>query len=446
MRPRILLLILLIISIAFPAMAQTMVIDIDQAMELALENNKQLKMLKVDNDYANLQVKEAYSGAMPVVSAVGNYSRNFIIPEMVTDFVMTDSAGSSIPMSLRMAMGRENNFYGGITLHQPLWIAGKIGIAIKIAKIYRQISETGVEKGEKDLRLQVTQAFYGALLGKEYKRLTKDAEKQIESHLKDARAIYAEGLVSEYDLLRAEVELANFHPQVTAAVEAHKMALEGLRIVLGLAPDTEFEPAGELSEITPNDIELEEAVSAAKDSRADFRQLSLQKQMLDQLLMIEQRNLYWPSFFLSLSYTQQAQEDNFAFDDYFWGDGLAAAVSVSVPLFDGFKTKSRIQMAQINLKKSLLMNSQLEDGVRFEIISSMSRLNEARDKLSASRKAVQQAGKGYAIAEVRYQEGISTQVELLDARLAQTQAQTTELAARYDLILANASLRNAMGQ
>lgn len=446
MRPRILLLILLIISIAFPAMAQTMVIDIDQAMELALENNKQLKMLKVDNDYANLQVKEAYSGAMPVVSAVGNYSRNFIIPEMVTDFVMTDSAGSSIPMSLRMAMGRENNFYGGITLDQPLWIAGKIGIAIKIAKIYRQISETGVEKGEKDLRLQVTQAFYGALLGKEYKRLTKDAEKQIESHLKDARAIYAEGLVSEYDLLRAEVELANFHPQVTAAVEAHKMALEGLRIVLGLAPDTEFEPAGELSEITPNDIELEEAVSAAKDSRADFRQLSLQKQMLDQLLMIEQRNLYWPSFFLSLSYTQQAQEDNFAFDDYFWGDGLAAAVSVSVPLFDGFKTKSRIQMAQINLKKSLLMNSQLEDGVRFEIISSMSRLNEARDKLSASRKAVQQAGKGYAIAEVRYQEGISTQVELLDARLAQTQAQTTELAARYDLILANASLRNAMGQ
>lgn len=441
MRPRLIVLIILIISIALPALAQTMVIDFDKAIDLALQNNQQLKMLKADQEYADLQVKEAYSGAMPVVSAVGSYSRNLVIPMIEGDFVVGGQT-----TTFKMPQGRENNYYGAIQLDQPLWIAGKIGIAVKIAKIYRQISAAGVEKGGKDLRLQVTQAFYGALMGKEFLKLSTDAENQIQAHLKDARAMYAEGLVSEYDLLRAEVELANFHPQVTAAQEACKMALEGLRIVLGLAPDAEFELSGELSEITPAGIELDEAVSAARELRSDFRQLGLQRQMLDHLVKIEERNLYWPSFFLSLSYTRMAQEKDFSYGDYFWSDGLTAGFSVAVPLFDGFKTKSRIQMAKINLKKNLLMNSQLEDGVRFEIISAMSRLNEARDKLSASRQAVQQAGKGYAIAEVRYQEGISTQVELLDARLAQTQAQTTELAARYDLILANASLRNAMGK
>jgi outer membrane protein TolC len=73
------------------------------------------------------------------------------------------------------------------------------------------------------------------------------------------------------------------------------------------------------------------------------------------------------------------------------------------------------------------------------------KLEEASEKLQASQQAVQQAEKGYSIAEVRYQSGISTQVELLDARLSGTQAQISELSARYDLIVAKASLERAIG-
>jgi len=102
-------------------------------------------------------------------------------------------------------------------------------------------------------------------------------------------------------------------------------------------------------------------------------------------------------------------------------------------------------MAKVDLKKNELMMMQAKDGVRLEIKSALSNLYEAQDKLTASHKAAAQADKGYAIAEVRYQEGLSTQVELLDARLAQTQAQTSLLAAKFDLILANAELKKAMG-
>jgi outer membrane protein TolC len=167
--------------------------------------------------------------------------------------------------------------------------------------------------------------------------------------------------------------------------------------------------------------------------------------MLKSVLKVEKRNQYWPSFYLSVNYQQQAQENNFEFDKYFWGEGLSAGISVVIPLFDGFKTHSRVQMAKVELKKFELTRGQVEDGIRMEVKTSAWKLNEAWDKLQASRKSVEQAEKGYAIAEVRYQNGISTQVELLDARLAETQAKISELSARYDLIVAKASLERAKG-
>jgi outer membrane protein TolC len=420
--------------------AEVKKIDFQQAWELAQQYNKSLQTLREQDKYAKLQVKEAYSYAYPVVTATGSYSRYLLIPEIRNDFTMNGEK-----MTFQMALGRENNFYGGVSLQQPLWIAGKIGIGVKVAKIYRQITEYGLAQGEADLRLQVTQAFYGALLAKEYHQLTRDTEKQISAHVQNVTAMFEQGVVSEYDKLRAEVELSNFHPQVTSAEDANKIAMEAVRIVLGLKPEEEFELVGEMKDIEPSQVDLNQSISEALQKRNDLKQLGLQGEMLKSVLKVEKRNQYWPSFYLSVNYQQQAQENNFEFDKYFWGEGLSAGISVVIPLFDGFKTHSRVQMAKVELKKFELTRGQVEDGIRMEVKTSAWKLNEAWDKLQASRKSVEQAEKGYAIAEVRYQNGISTQVELLDARLAETQAKISELSARYDLIVAKASLERAKG-
>ena len=423
-----------------PALA-VLQIDFQTAMELALKNNRGLKMLKTDGQYADLQVKEAYSAAYPMVNAIGSYSRNIIIPEMESDFVMNGE-----PMSFRMAMGRENNYFGMIELQQPLWIAGKIGLGVKIAKIYRQIADYGIDQGESDLKMLLTRAYYTALLAEEMYHLTVETESQISNHLKNAEAMYEEGVVSEYDKLRAEVELANFQPQVTGAEEGWKMAREALRIVIGLDPDEEFELTGKLEEEIPGEMEIDWAVAQALQNRADYKQLALQGDMFKHILRVEKRNQYWPNFFLSVGYQLQAQEGDFDFNDYFWGEGLSTGISVSIPLFDGFKTKNRIQMAKVNLKRQAIITSQVEEGIRMEVKTAVWQLEQAVDKLTASRQAVMQAEKGYAIAEVRYESGISTQVELLDVRLAQTQAQIGELSAKFDIIMAKAALERAMGR
>ena len=172
-------------------------IDIDKAMELARERNRTLELLKMERKIADLQVKEAYSAALPTVNAVGSYSQYLKIPmiRVETSFGTFD-----------FPQGHTHNYYGSLKLEQPLWLAGKVGIALKIAKIYREISELGVAQGESDLKMQVTQAFYGAILAREYYDLTVATEAQIAKHFQDVEAMCEQGLASEFDRLRAEVE------------------------------------------------------------------------------------------------------------------------------------------------------------------------------------------------------------------------------------------------
>jgi len=419
----------------------TMKIDFQKAMELAEENNRNLQLLRMDNKTADLQVKEAYSAALPVITAMGSYYYNFIIPELRTKFTMNGE-----DVEFVMALEKVHNYYAAIDLKQPLWLAGKVGIGLRIAKIYREISELGVKQGESDLKLAVTQAFYGALVTDDFVELMNETMSQIQKHLANVKAMHEQGVIAEYDVLRAEVELANFEPQLTEAEEAHKLAIEGLRITLGLEPDTEFELVGEINDFVFEEVEMDEAVKYALMNRSDFKQLNSQKKMLDQLLKLEKRNQFWPNLFLTANLKRQAQEDDLEFDNYFWGDGLSAGVSIQIPLFDGFKTRSRIQQAKINLKKNEIMIDQVEDGIRMEVKTAVWDLQKAYEKLQSSRKAVQQAEKGYSIAEVRYASGISTQIELLDARLVNTQSSVNELYALFDLISAKAAYDRALGR
>jgi outer membrane protein TolC len=415
-------------------------IDFQKAMEMAMERNHSLKLLQNEKKMADLQVKEAYSAALPVVNAVGSYSQYLKIP---TQKSVINFGGA--PVTMKIQMGMNHNYYGALTLDQPIWVAGKVGIGLKIAKIYREIAETGVAMGESDLKMQVTQAFYGAILAEEYYQLSLDTEKQLKSHLDNVNSMFGQGMTSEFDRLRAEVELANFRPQVLSADEMRKTSLEGLRIVLGIEPDTDIELAGNLISVEQKEADIENSVKTALENRPDMKQIGLRKGMLKQMLKLETRNQYWPNLFFNMEYVRQAQEKNLSYNDYFWSEGLSAGVSLQIPLFDGFKTSAKIQQAKVNLRSHELVTAQAVDGVVLEVKTACWKLDEALENLNAAKKAVEQAKKGYAIAEVRYSNGVSTQVELLDARLAETQAKIGELNARYDIIAAKAALDRALG-
>jgi len=168
--------------------------------------------------------------------------------------------------------------------------------------------------------------------------------------------------------------------------------------------------------------------------------------MLRKLLKIEKHGIYWPNLFLVGGYSASAQEPDYQWEDYYWMEGLYAGLSLSIPLFDGFKAKHRVQQVQVDIKTLQLQKELFTRAINLELIQAQSKMEEASKNVQAQMEGRQLAQKGLSIAEVRYESGLATQLEVMDAQIALNQARTNELTARFEAITARAELDKVLGR
>ncbi|MFH1734844.1 MAG: TolC family protein [bacterium] len=435
-------LFLCLLSAGIPLIqAQVLDLSFDDAWELASSDNPQVKLAQLNLEKADGQIGEAYASAMPVITANGYYQRSFIIPEMIVEMPPEFGGGTS-----KLQFEQDNLFNGSIELSQPLYAAGKVGLALKIAKLYRQVTEEQLTQTKTELKLLITQLYFGAVVAADWELVARETYDQMAAHLEKVEDMYREGIVSEYDLIRSQVQVSNFYPQVINAQTTHKVAFEVLAIALNIPSDQQLNLTDDLTEFQSRSSEMDNTLGIALASRSELKQIDLQRQMLDKLLTIERHGIWWPNISLVGGYSRSAQEPDFKIDDYYWTESLYGGISVSIPLFDGFKAKHRAQQVRVDLKTLDLQRDQVMRGINLEIIEAEDRREQALSNVTAQTEGVSLAEKGKKIAEVRYENGLATQLEVLDAQIALNQAKTNELAARYEAITAAAALDKALGR
>lgn len=412
-------------------------LSFQEAWELAQKGNAQIQSAQVQLEKAEAQIGEAWSGALPSLTAVGYYQRNFVIPEMVAEF-----GGQT----MRIRLTQENLLNGAIELTQPLYAAGRVGLALQIAKLYHQNAEEQIAVSRAQTKVDVTRLYFGSVLAQEWEKVAAQTYAQMQDHLKQVEAMNREGLVSEYDLIRSRVQVSNFYPQVVNSQSAMKTASEALNIVLGLPKNQELELTDGLATFNPDVPGEDDLYGLAMQGRGEIRQLGLQDGMLRKLKTIEAHGVWWPNLALVGGYSLQAQEPDFDLNNYYWSENLYGGLALTIPLFDGFKASHRVQQVKADMKMLGLQREQLEKAINLEIIQAKSKLDEAQKNVEAQVEGVDLARKGLQIAETRYANGLATQLEVMDAQVALNQAQMNELNARYELITANAELQKAIGR
>jgi outer membrane protein len=413
----------------------------NDAWQLALQQNRTLLGSREDITKAHAQVREAYGAAMPSISATGLYARNFELPVFFTK--ITDETGHS--SLLRFEMGLENTYSGELALTQPIYVAGKIGLALRIAKSYLQLSKTGEKQTLEDLRLGLAQGYYGTMLAAELVGVQRQALEQARKHRDRTQLLFQQGTVSEYDKIRAEVGAANWEPVVLEAENNYRQALLQLQLLLGLSDADSVELVGAFDSSRTPPEPLDEAVQRALMQRPELEAVGHQRMIQRRLLAIERRNLYWPSLYGSANVTWQAQAEDFRFNNYDWIRSTAAGVALTIPLFNGFATPARIQQVQSDLRHLDYQEADLRQAVHNQVESAYNELNRALKALEVQEQNLAQAEKGYAIAEVRYDSGLSTQLELLDAELQVNMARANRVHALYDLTVARFAFARAVG-
>jgi len=437
--------LLLMIMSALPVYAQVagtpMVITLDSALEIAAKQNRDIQVADQDRLKADAQIAEARSGAFPQLNVSGVYTRNIKNAVM---FVPPNSIINPTDKTMTLEFGSANAYAATATLNQPLF-NWRVGVAMDIATTYSDYAQRAYQATQENVALQTKKAFYTVLLARELVRANREGLDVVRANLENVRTQFKNGTAAEFDLLRAEVQVANTEPLSIAAENSLQLAKNNLKNVLALPLDQEIDVRGDL---TYQDIQpevLDQRGREAVATNSSIAQLALQESILKKNISVE-RAAHYPTLDLTGSYMWQSQDNTFIFKNYLWANSFNVGLKLSFPLFDGFRASARTEQATIDHQRIVTTRQKAEEGLRLQVQSFELRMAEAKKRIEGQAKYLSQAQKAVQIAQTRFKSGVGTQLELMDTQVAMTRTQTNHATAIYDFLVARAEWENAVGQ
>jgi outer membrane protein TolC len=407
-------------------------LTIDEAVQLALQRNEDFLVVLTELEKADADVKNAVAGALPHLDFDGRLQRNHEIPTMVF-------GGETFKL------GTNNNLNFSLTLTQPIYLGGKVFSAVKIARIYRKYISEMVRESEIEVVFGVRQAFLGAILSQDYVAVYRDAVATAELNLEMVSKMAAQGVVSDYEVLRAEVEAANLRPQLTQAENRAVMALDELRDLIGMESGDEFALIYQFDPLVAQESFNLAGLQKSATSHRPLLQEQAYYEELRQKAIGVAKSGYRPNISLSsgLNWTYQDDDLDIGLRDF--TRSWATTLFISMPLFDGFATSAEVKKARLDHHASQLQAKQANDRVEIEVRSAHLQFQEATERLQAQTKTVEQAEEGLRISRLRYESGVGTQLEVLSAESALTQAKTNFVQATHDAALGVYRLQRVTG-
>jgi len=448
--------IILIIGVTSLVFSQEkMVLDLEQSIALALQNNPEIQIAEKEVAKAKAGVGEAYATLMPSLDASSSFSHawalqrnvipNFLKPMLAPLAPMIPEL-ALMPDYVEMVFGLENTFRYSLSLTQPLFLGGAGIAGVKMARSGFQASEHQLESKKQNLIYQTSDAFYACLLTQELIQVQEQALRQAQANLNIVLTKYDVGTASGLDKMRAEVEVANLKPVLIGVRNNHRSTLTRLRMVLGLADGAIVEVKGIL-DFTPDgfgDQSLEDLLSQAYLNRAELAALTSQKRIASGGVAMA-RSQFLPKLFFQTDYSFLAMRNDLKFTQDDFNKGFTSAVSLQIPLFHGFRSHRQYRKAKLDLNIVQDSEKSLRDGITAEVEISYNTFNEAREKHQAATESVSMAEEALRLANLMYEEGASTQLDVLSSQLALTRARLNHISSLYEYQKARYALRRSTG-
>lgn len=431
-----LILALACLSTAADAQQSPLHLTLEGSLNLALERNENLQMARRDLDKARQQIREARAGALPQVDLSANYTHNWQLPTFVFE----------TPLGVQeVEIGTPNELIGTLSLRQPLYTSGKVGAALAVARLFKAYAAEQLRAARQAVTRSVDIAFYDLLLARELIRVSDQAQVRSRANLERAESLWRGGRTSSYDLLRAKVQVAQVRPDSIRARSARKLAEIAFKNLLGIPLDHPVDVDGDFQRDTALDLRTLDSLLALGATRSpQLRQANLQIEMLAQGVKIA-RSAARPSLELSTVGQAQWQSEEISLWNEEMRRSLNTGLSLKIPLFDGFRTGARTAQARQDREKGLLGAAQLQRLIELQIHQAWLELQAAGPRLDAQLLLLEQAEAGLELAGSRYARGFGTQLEIIDAQLLQTRAQTELAQARRDRAVALVQLETAVG-
>jgi hydrophobic/amphiphilic exporter-1 (mainly G- bacteria), HAE1 family len=412
-----------------------LVLTIDSALRIAADQNESLKVDRERVSEMRSRVSEASAAFLPSLNL------NFLYTPAQRFPMIRIPAGIFGPneMTFSAAFTRQNIMR--LDLVQPIYAGGRLRTNQRIATDQLRETELELERARQALRLEVVQTFYAALMSEQGVKVANEGVRLAENHLALAKIRFDAGTAAKLDVLRGEVELARARATQIQARTAQDTASKTLRTVLSLPVGAAVRVDGTLDQAP--DIPDRAELLGALPSRPDIAAVHAQRRMAEGAVTMANGEMK-PT--LAFSANLQYQEDGFSSLWNGQSQSYQLGVALQVPLFSAPAALARRGAATAQARQAEHGAKALLEAAVLEFDTAWAELEAARELVDTAQKAVEFAREGLSIAEVSYENGVITSVELSDARQSLLESEWGLTKARFAQIVAAEKVRFAAGQ
>lgn len=412
--------------------AATLELDLDETIQRALLTNPNVKIAEYNRkaakaDYSAAKSARGISISVNHQTGRGGYADNQAI---------RDINGRLLGYSKNIGNSHSNS----ITATLPLFTGGELQGQIGQAKANYRSMLSAEEQAYIEMKETATNGYFGMLDAGNMKTLCQESVDRLQAHLDNVIAQYNVGIVARADVLRSEVELANAKQDYISAANSYDVAEATLNNIIGTPLDTTLILKDSLQYV-PYDNDMAYCLAYSKDHRPELKQAEYAIDAAEAALVVA-RSGHMPKINATAGNYWGGDGSNWPGDD---DENWAVGVTASMNIFDSGVTWSKIHAAQENLAKAKESQRQIQDAVELEVRTDYLGMREAEKRISTTQVAVAQAEEDYHIAVVRYQAGVGTNIDVMDAQVALTEAKTNYVKALYDYNTSKAALNTSMG-
>jgi outer membrane protein TolC len=415
-----------------------------EAIEFALKNNVNVKNSQIDAASANARVGEIRAIGLPQISASGQYLHNIKIQ---SQFVPANAFNPAAPENqiLPLAFGVDHSAIATLTASQLLF-DGSYFIGLKAAKTYKELSQKTLTQSKTQVTEAVTKAYYSVLVNSDRLELLNINLGRLDTLLRETKAMYENGFVEKIDLDRLEVQLNNLNTEKQKVVRLAELSSYLLKFQMGVPLNEEITLTDGLPRNTTEDFIL--PANVAQDfnynQRIEYSLLQNQKELAN-LDVRNSRAGYLPSLAAFASFGYNTGSLTFDLLNRKWYNFSNIGLSLNVPIFDGLQKYYKVQQSRLTLQKTAQSEELLKNSIDLEIRQSVVNLTNALETLKSQQRNMELAQEVERVTRIKYQQGVGSNIEVINAVSSYREAQTNYYTALYDAVIARIDYRKATG-
>lgn len=412
-------------------------ITLSQALLTALQNNLALRVAFFEVQVTQAQLAQAMAAKSGALNGTLGYTRT---SERATSFVIpANTFGPGLPPAeTTITFPVSPDVYVvNLGYQYPLYSGGRLEAQIALARAGAKGAEAALERTKQEVALQTKLAYFQVLVAQAGLQVAQQNVAQAEETLRIAQARVRAGTSPRFDEIQAEVNLANARQGLVRARNGVAVATQGLAAVLALPLDVPLRPQ-ETMEVVPVTAAPADLVARGLRERPELAEHQARVEAVEAALALARaggRPVVGLSGGLSL--------------DGIGTGGVALGWSISLaatfPLFDGGLTAAKIREAELRLEQLKVAQAQLRQSIELQVRQAVLNLGAAAEEVAAARAAIEQAREALRIAQVRFREGVGTNLEVISAQAALAQAEGARVQALFSYNTARAQLERAVG-